>query len=142
MDLGGQSVLSRVVQRLGRARLLQQIVVATSAAAADDALALECARLRVPCFRGSEEDVLDRYYQTAGAWPSDAVVRGPGPSGLIVAVKHVLFAASKTRNSQARALQREGIVSGGGASSNHDLLQQSRAAEPLHNSAQNALTTK
>jgi spore coat polysaccharide biosynthesis protein SpsF len=75
MDFGGQSALSRVVRRLRRARLLQQIVVATSVAAADDAIAAECARLRVPCFRGSEEDVLDRYYQSARAWPSDAVVR-------------------------------------------------------------------
>jgi spore coat polysaccharide biosynthesis protein SpsF len=75
MDIGGESALSRVVQRLRRAKLLQQIVVATSVSAADDAIVAECARLRVPCFRGSEDDVLDRYYRTAQAWPSDAVVR-------------------------------------------------------------------
>jgi spore coat polysaccharide biosynthesis protein SpsF len=75
MDLGGWSVLSRVVRRLGRAKFLQQIVVATSVAAADDAVAAECVRLQAPCYRGSEDDVLDRYYQAAKAWPSDAVVR-------------------------------------------------------------------
>ena len=75
MDLGGQSVLSRVVRRLARAKLLQQIVVATSVAPADDAIMAACLRLQVPCFRGSEGDVLDRYYQTARDWPSDAVVR-------------------------------------------------------------------
>ena len=75
MDLGGESVLSRVVRRLGRARLLRQIVVATSVGSADDAVAAECVRLQVPCFRGSEDDVLDRYYQAEKAWPSDAVVR-------------------------------------------------------------------
>jgi spore coat polysaccharide biosynthesis protein SpsF len=75
MDLGGQTALSRVVQRLRRAGLLQQIAVAASVAPADDAIARECTRLRVPCFRGSEEDVLDRYYRTAQAWPSEAVVR-------------------------------------------------------------------
>ncbi len=75
MDLGGESALSRVVRRLGRARLLQQIVVATSVAPADDAIAAECERLQVPCFRGSEDDLLDRFYQTAQAWPSDALVR-------------------------------------------------------------------
>jgi spore coat polysaccharide biosynthesis protein SpsF len=75
MDLGGQSVLSRVVRRLERARLPRQIVVATSIASGDDAVAAECVRLQVPCFRGSEDDVLDRYYQAVQAWPSDAVVR-------------------------------------------------------------------
>ena len=75
MDLGGQSALSRVVRRLGRAKLLREIVVATSVASVDDAVVAECARLQVPCFRGSEDDVLDRYYRTAQGWPSDAVVR-------------------------------------------------------------------
>jgi len=75
MDLGGQSVLSRVVRRLERAKLVQLIVVATSVASGDDAIAAECVRLQVPCFRGSEDDVLDRYYRAAQGWPSDAVVR-------------------------------------------------------------------
>jgi spore coat polysaccharide biosynthesis protein SpsF len=75
MDLCGQSVLWRVVQRLSGATLLRQIVVATSVAPADNAIAAECARLAVPCFRGSEDDVLDRYHQTAQAWPADAMVR-------------------------------------------------------------------
>jgi spore coat polysaccharide biosynthesis protein SpsF len=75
MDLGGQSVLRRVVRRLQRAKLVQLIVVATSVASGDDAIAAECVRLQVPCFRGSEDDVLDRYYRAAQSWPSDAVVR-------------------------------------------------------------------
>lgn len=75
MDLGGESVLSRVVQRLRRAKLLDQMVVATSVAAGDDAVTAECDRLGVVCFRGSEDDVLDRYHGAAQAWRSDAVVR-------------------------------------------------------------------
>jgi spore coat polysaccharide biosynthesis protein SpsF len=75
MDLGGQSALGRVVRRLECAKFLDQIVVATSVASGDDAIAAECVRLQVPCFRGSEEDVLDRYYRAAQGWPSDAVVR-------------------------------------------------------------------
>ena len=65
----------RLVRRLGRAKLLREIVVATSVASVDDAVVAECARLQVPCFRGSEDDVLDRYYRTAQGWPSDEVVR-------------------------------------------------------------------
>jgi spore coat polysaccharide biosynthesis protein SpsF len=75
MDVGGQSALGRVVRRVERAKLLDQIVVATSVAKGDDAVAAECVRLQVPCFRGTGEDVLDRYSRAAQAWPSDAVVR-------------------------------------------------------------------
>ena len=63
MDLGGASVLARVVGRLGRSQEITQIVVATTGAPADEAIVRECERLQVACFRGSEDDVLDRYYQ-------------------------------------------------------------------------------
>ncbi len=75
MDLGGKTVLARVVGRLRRAALLDDIVVATSDHAADDAIVSECLRLAVSCFRGSEEDVLDRYRQAAQFCKADVVVR-------------------------------------------------------------------
>lgn len=75
MDLGGHTVLARVVGRLRRAGLVQEMVVATTDSAADDAIALECRRLGIPTFRGSEDDVLDRYYQSARIHSPDAVVR-------------------------------------------------------------------
>jgi spore coat polysaccharide biosynthesis protein SpsF len=75
MDLGGASVLARVVGRLGRSQEITQIVVATTVAPADDAIVRECERLHVSCFRGSEDDVLDRYYQCARACPANAIVR-------------------------------------------------------------------
>ncbi|MBZ5652199.1 MAG: glycosyltransferase family protein [Acidobacteriia bacterium] len=75
MDLGGASVLARVVGRLGRSQEITQIVVATTVAPADDAIVRECERLHVSCFRGSEDDVLDRYYQCARAYPANAIVR-------------------------------------------------------------------
>jgi spore coat polysaccharide biosynthesis protein SpsF len=74
-DLGGESVLARVVCRLRRADLIDDIVVATTDSTADDAIISECRRLGVVWFRGSETDVLDRYYQTAGAYDAAAVVR-------------------------------------------------------------------
>ena len=75
LDLYGQSVLARVVRRLRRASLLQEVIVATSVAKKDDAVVTECDRLTVGCFRGSEHDVLDRYYSCAQARAADAVVR-------------------------------------------------------------------
>jgi len=74
-ELCGESVLARVVNRTRRARLLEEVVVATSVLPADEAIARECERLSVACLRGDECDVLDRYYQTAQAFSADAVVR-------------------------------------------------------------------
>jgi len=75
MDLGGESVLARVVQRVRRAVLVQEVIVATSVSEKDDAVVAECRRMQVPCFRGSEHDVLDRYYKCAQSHAAGSVVR-------------------------------------------------------------------
>ena len=74
-DIGGETMLERVVRRTQRASLLDQIVVATTVEPSDDVIVAECERLGVPIFRGDEQDVLDRYYQAAGAYEAEVVVR-------------------------------------------------------------------
>jgi spore coat polysaccharide biosynthesis protein SpsF len=75
MDLGGATVLARVVQRVRRTALVQHIIVATSVSEKDDAVVAECDRIQVHCLRGSEHDVLDRYYKCAQSQAADSVVR-------------------------------------------------------------------
>lgn len=75
MDLGGETVLARVVHRLHQASLVHAIVVATSLSDKDDAVVAECERLQASFFRGSEHDVLDRYYRCAESHAAAAVVR-------------------------------------------------------------------
>ena len=75
MDLGGESVLARVIRRLSRSRMVSELIVATTDSSGDDAIVRECQRLGVSCFRGSEHDVLDRYYQAARAAVAESVVR-------------------------------------------------------------------
>ncbi len=74
-DIGGNTMLARVVARVQRASLLDQIIIATTIEPADQAIVAECERLGVVCFQGSEEDVLDRYYQAAKTFDVDVVVR-------------------------------------------------------------------
>ena len=74
-DLGGETVLARVVSRLRRAVRVNEIVVATTNSVADDAIVRECSRLKVSSFRGSENDVLDRYYRAAQVCAARTVVR-------------------------------------------------------------------
>ena len=74
-DLGGQSVLARVVRRASRAQFIDRIVVATTNRPEDDAIVRACAPLGVACYRGKDEDVLDRYHRAAELHGADVVVR-------------------------------------------------------------------
>lgn len=74
-DLGGATVLDRVLNRLGRSKLIQEVLVATTTESADDAIVEHCERKAHKVFRGSELDVLDRYYRAAKHSEADVVVR-------------------------------------------------------------------
>jgi spore coat polysaccharide biosynthesis protein SpsF len=74
-DIHGRSMLARVVRRTCRSALIDCLVVATTEKKADDAIVNECGHLGVSCLRGSEDDVLDRYYQAARAFSAEVVVR-------------------------------------------------------------------
>jgi spore coat polysaccharide biosynthesis protein SpsF len=75
MNLGGETVLARVVRRLRRSRLIEEIVVATTHSAADYSIVRECQHLSVRVFRGDENDVLDRYYQAAQWTGAEGIIR-------------------------------------------------------------------
>lgn len=74
-DLNGATMLERVVNRTRRATSLSGLMVATSTEASDHPVVDLCRRLGVSCFRGSEADVLDRYYQAAQMAGADNIVR-------------------------------------------------------------------
>ena len=74
-DLAGAPVLERCLGRLKRARCLDAIVVATTTLEADKPLADWCAERGWACERGSEEDLLDRYYLAARKHRAEVVVR-------------------------------------------------------------------
>ena len=71
----GQPMLGWVVKRASRSRLISSIIVATTIDPGDDMIEAFCKSEGIPCFRGSEFDVLDRYYQAAKAQHADIVVR-------------------------------------------------------------------
>ncbi len=74
-ELAGAPMLARQLERVGRARRLDRIEVATSDGADDDAIARLCESLGVGCFRGALDDVLDRTYQAARRHVPAHVVR-------------------------------------------------------------------
>lgn len=64
MDLAGKPVVMHLVDRAKAARLIDRVIVATSTAAADDILEQILKDAGVLVFRGSEDDVLNRYAET------------------------------------------------------------------------------
>jgi len=75
MEIAGLPLLGHVVGRLAELRHSAKIIVATTTATPDDAIAKWCKAEPVTCFRGSEQDVLDRYFQCAREHRLDPVVR-------------------------------------------------------------------
>ncbi len=70
MEVAGKPLLGHLLDRLKQCETLDGIVVATTIKEADDAIAYFCQNNSMPCFRGSEDDVLERMvgaYQMLGA---------------------------------------------------------------------------
>lgn len=75
LPLGATTVLGRVVAAARVSDVLDELVVATSVDDSDDPVEQECARLRVPCYRGSLDDVLSRFTGALDAYPGDVMMR-------------------------------------------------------------------
>jgi len=74
-DIAGQPMLSRVYIRTSRAATITETVFATTTDSSDDPVAEYCDFGGIPFTRGSQFDVLERYYQTAKEFDADVVVR-------------------------------------------------------------------
>lgn len=71
----GRPMLSYQLERLRRVRQADRIVIATTSNATDDPIVAFCATEGVDCTRGSEQDVLSRYFEAASRFAADTVVR-------------------------------------------------------------------
>ena len=74
-DIDGNPLIWHVVNRLTYAKMIDKIVVATTTNVNDDKIEMWCNENGISCFRGSEDDVLNRYYNASVAYPSDVIVR-------------------------------------------------------------------
>jgi spore coat polysaccharide biosynthesis protein SpsF len=75
MPLGDKSVLSRVIERCKAVAGVDVVCCATTHRPEDDVVAKEAASCGAEVFRGSEEDVLDRYYKAAQSLGADVIMR-------------------------------------------------------------------
>jgi spore coat polysaccharide biosynthesis protein SpsF len=75
LDLAGEAMLARVVERTRRARTIDRVIVATTVESEDEPIVELCRSRGWTVSRGSRDDVLDRYYQAAVADGADPIVR-------------------------------------------------------------------
>lgn len=83
MDLRGRPALGRLLDRLRRSRHLDDIVLATTVAPADDALIRFAESEGLRYFRGSEDDVLNRVVEAHRMMGTDIIVEVTGDCPLL-----------------------------------------------------------
>lgn len=83
MEVLGKPLLGYLIDRVKTAKLIHEVVVATTTLKNDDQIALFCEQMHVPCFRGSVDDVLERFLGAAQMLSADVIVRITGDCPLM-----------------------------------------------------------
>jgi len=108
MDLpygSGITVLQQVIRRLRKSKRLDDIIIATTTNTEDEKIVELCEKENVRWFRGSVDDVLERYYLVARESKLDIVVRATGDNPCVdfeiidsLVAEHVRSGADFTSN--------------------------------------------
>lgn len=81
--ISGKPLLYYSVQRALQAKYVDKVIVATSSKPQDDVIEKWCDDNNISCYRGSEQDVLDRYYKCSKENNLDIVVRATADNPFI-----------------------------------------------------------
>lgn len=79
-----ETILSHIIARLKSSALVDSIVLATSDEAIDTAVADEGRKRQVDVFRGSKNDVLQRFYDAAQLYNLDVIIRLTGDNPIVL----------------------------------------------------------
>lgn len=71
----GRSLLDYHASRLLKSQFITRLVIATTVNETDDPVENFCQEKNIACVRGSEDDVLARYFKAAEEYPADIIVR-------------------------------------------------------------------
>jgi len=69
------TILDYVINQTRKSKKLETVIVATTKLKEDDIIENFCREHNILCFRGSENDLLDRHYQCAKKYSIDPIVR-------------------------------------------------------------------
>lgn len=80
--INGKFIIQLVLEQVSKSKV-KEIILATTISSLDDELALQVVNLGYKVFRGNENDVLDRYYQSAILNKAKTIMRITGDCPLI-----------------------------------------------------------
>ena len=84
MDVNSKPLLAYEIDRVKQSKKVDAIVIATTRNSSDDKIESFALSKGIDCFRGSEDDVLDRYYQCSKEYKEyETIVRITGDCPLI-----------------------------------------------------------
>jgi len=75
MNINGKSILQNLIERVSPAKMIDKLLVATTTNKVDDAIEQFCKENSIACHRGSEWDVLERFYEASLPYKPVNVVR-------------------------------------------------------------------
>ncbi len=75
LDISGKPLIWHVVNRLKKSKKLEKIIIATTTNKEDNVISKFSEKEGLSCFRGSVDDVLDRFHQAAKKFNVDKIVR-------------------------------------------------------------------
>lgn len=74
-DIEGRPMLWHLIQRLKESKFEPEIIIATTTSEGDKPILSFSAKFNLKSHAGSEDDVLDRFYQTALKYKMDVIIR-------------------------------------------------------------------
>ncbi|MFZ0371438.1 MAG: glycosyltransferase family protein [Halobacillus sp.] len=74
-QVNGKALLEYQIERMERAKTIDQLIICTSTREVDDPIIELCKKMNVDTFRGSENDVLGRFYETSSFYKGEVIVR-------------------------------------------------------------------
>jgi len=78
MPILNRPMLWYQLERIARSTRIDKIIVATSTESSDDPIEQLCTGYNIECYRGSLDDVLDRFYRSVAPYRPDHIVRLTG----------------------------------------------------------------
>lgn len=73
--INGKSLLEIHIDRILRSKKISKLIIATTKNKSDDIIEQVCSNMKITCFRGDENNVLDRFYQAVKHEDAGYIVR-------------------------------------------------------------------
>ena len=114
LDLVGEPVTAKLLKRLQQAEGIDKVILSTSTHQDDEVLVKLAEAMGVDAFQGSEDDKLQRYYDTAMAFSLDGVVIVDGDDPLCFP-EAISTVARELRSSEVDCVYMTGLPLGAAA---------------------------